>query len=73
MATLETNTELGRQVVEDAKRYVLHSWSVQNALDPLPVDPVRDPRDLAAPLLRELIRNLGHLPPPSSRRQTSAS
>ena len=37
MATLETNTELGRQVVADAKRYVLHSWSVQNALEPLPV------------------------------------
>src|SRR3954462_1250153 len=37
MATLESNTELGRQVVEDAKRYVLHSWSVQNALDPIPV------------------------------------
>src|SRR4051794_19387384 len=37
MATLESNTELGRQVVEDAKRYVLHSWSVQNALEPLPV------------------------------------
>ena len=37
MAIVESNTELGRQVVEDAKRYVLHSWSVQNALDPLPV------------------------------------
>jgi taurine--2-oxoglutarate transaminase len=37
MATLESNTELGRQVVDDAKRYVLHSWSVQNALDPIPV------------------------------------
>ena len=37
MATLERNTELGRQVVDDAKRYVLHSWSVQNALDPIPV------------------------------------
>ncbi|TML03514.1 MAG: aminotransferase class III-fold pyridoxal phosphate-dependent enzyme, partial [Actinobacteria bacterium] len=37
MATLESNTELGRQVVDDAKRYVLHSWSVQNALEPLPV------------------------------------
>src|SRR3954465_4539211 len=37
MATLESNTELGRQVVEDAKRYVLHSWSVQNALEPIPV------------------------------------
>src|ERR687884_333990 len=37
MATIETNPPLGRQVVEDAKRYVLHSWSVQDALDPLPV------------------------------------
>jgi taurine--2-oxoglutarate transaminase len=37
VATLETNTELGRQVVDDAKRYVLHSWSVQDALDPIPV------------------------------------
>ena len=37
MATLESNTELGRQVVADAKEYVLHSWSVQDALDPIPV------------------------------------
>jgi taurine--2-oxoglutarate transaminase len=37
VAIVETNTELGRQVVADAKRYVLHSWSVQDALDPLPV------------------------------------
>jgi taurine--2-oxoglutarate transaminase len=37
MATLETNTEVGRQVVADAKQYVLHSWSVQDALDPIPV------------------------------------
>jgi taurine--2-oxoglutarate transaminase len=37
MATLETNTELGRQVVADAKQYVLHSWSVQDTIDPLPV------------------------------------
>jgi taurine--2-oxoglutarate transaminase len=37
VATLETNTELGRQVVSDAKQYVLHSWSVQDALDPIPV------------------------------------
>jgi taurine---2-oxoglutarate transaminase len=36
VAIVESNTELGRQVVEDAKRYVLHSWSVQNALDPIP-------------------------------------
>src|SRR5207302_6370406 len=37
MATIETNTVRGRQDVEDAKRYVLHSWSVQDALDPIPV------------------------------------
>src|SRR6266581_1960681 len=37
MATIETNPELGQQVVEDAKRYVLHSWSVQNALNPIAV------------------------------------
>src|SRR5919206_3602123 len=37
MATIETNPQLGAQVVEDAKRYVLHSWSVQDALDPIPV------------------------------------
>jgi taurine---2-oxoglutarate transaminase len=37
MATLETNSELGRQVVADAKQYVLHSWSVQDAVDPIPV------------------------------------
>src|ERR671925_2016887 len=37
MATIETNAELGRQVVDDAKRYVLHSWSVQDALQPIPV------------------------------------
>src|ERR1700760_4349794 len=37
MATIETNPELGQQVVEDAKRYVLHSWSVQDAVNPIPV------------------------------------
>ena len=37
MAIVESNTELGREVVADAKQYVLHSWSVQNALDPIPV------------------------------------
>jgi taurine--2-oxoglutarate transaminase len=37
VAILETNTELGRQVVADAKQYVLHSWSVQDAVDPIPV------------------------------------
>ena len=37
MAIVETNTELGRQVVEDAKRFVLHSWSVQDSLQPIAV------------------------------------
>src|ERR671939_399166 len=37
MATVETNAELGRQIVEDAKRHVLHSWSVQDAVQPIPV------------------------------------
>src|SRR5919106_3649904 len=37
MATTETNTELGRQIVEDAKRYVLYSWSVQDAISPIAV------------------------------------
>jgi len=37
VATLETNTELGRQIVADARQYVLHSWSVQDSLDPIPV------------------------------------
>src|SRR5438094_8059043 len=37
MATIETNPQLGQQVVDDAKRYVLHSWSVQDALNPLAV------------------------------------
>ena len=36
MAT-ETNSELGQQIVADAKRYVLHSWSVQDAVNPIPV------------------------------------
>jgi taurine---2-oxoglutarate transaminase len=37
VATIETNSELGRQVKADAKQYVLHSWSVQDALDPIAV------------------------------------
>jgi len=37
VAIVESNTELGRQVVADAKQYVLHSWSVQDALNPIPV------------------------------------
>jgi taurine---2-oxoglutarate transaminase len=37
MAIVESSTETGRQVVADAKRYVLHSWSVQDALAPIAV------------------------------------
>jgi taurine--2-oxoglutarate transaminase len=37
MATTETKTELGQQIVEDAKRYVLYSWSVQDAINPIAV------------------------------------
>jgi taurine---2-oxoglutarate transaminase len=37
MATIETNSALGQQVVADAKEYVLHSWSVQDAVNPIPV------------------------------------
>src|SRR6201995_5656336 len=38
MATTETNTELGKQIVEDAKRCVLYSWSVQDAINPIAVE-----------------------------------
>jgi taurine---2-oxoglutarate transaminase len=37
MVAIERNTKLGEQVKADAKRYVIHSWSVQNALDPIAV------------------------------------
>ena len=37
MATIETNPQLGEQVQADAKEYVLHSWSVQDAINPIPV------------------------------------
>jgi taurine--2-oxoglutarate transaminase len=37
MATIETNPQLGEQVRADAKEFVLHSWSVQNAINPIPV------------------------------------
>src|ERR687889_2433217 len=37
MAIVESGREQGAQVVEDAKRYVLHSWSVQSAVNPIPV------------------------------------
>jgi len=36
MATTERNA-LGQQIVDDAKQYVLHSWSVQDKVNPIPV------------------------------------
>src|SRR4029077_4561269 len=38
MATTQTSTELGRQIVQDAKDYVLYSWSGQNAINPIAVE-----------------------------------
>src|SRR5712675_113231 len=38
MATTQTQSELGKQIVEDAKKYVLYSWSVQNAINPIAVE-----------------------------------
>ena len=38
MATTETNSELGKQIVEDAKKHVLYSWSVQDAINPIAVE-----------------------------------
>jgi taurine---2-oxoglutarate transaminase len=37
VATIAKNSELGQQIVADAKQYVLHSWSVQDAVNPIPV------------------------------------
>src|SRR5919109_3035855 len=37
MAVIETNPELGTQIVRDAKEYVLYSWSVQDAVNPIAV------------------------------------
>jgi taurine--2-oxoglutarate transaminase len=37
VAIVEKNSELGQQIVADAKQYVLHSWSVQDAVNPIPV------------------------------------
>ena len=34
---VETNPNLGAEIVADAKEYVLYSWSVQDAINPIPV------------------------------------
>ena len=37
MALVEADPNLGAKIVEDAKEYVLYSWSVQNAINPIAV------------------------------------
>src|SRR4051812_24695799 len=37
MATTENNSALGQQIVADAKKHVLYSWSVQDAINPIAV------------------------------------
>jgi taurine--2-oxoglutarate transaminase len=37
MAIVETDPNLGAQIVADAKEYVLYSWSVQSQINPIPV------------------------------------
>src|SRR5512132_4592515 len=37
MALVEANPNLGARIVDDAKEYVLYSWSVQDAINPIPV------------------------------------
>jgi 4-aminobutyrate aminotransferase-like enzyme len=37
VTTIEANPNLGAQIVEDAKEYVLYSWSTQDAINPIAV------------------------------------
>src|SRR3954454_13084038 len=37
MATTENRTAEGQRITQEAKQYVLNSWSVQNAIDPVAV------------------------------------
>ena len=37
MATIEANPDLGARIVDDAKEYVLYSWSTQDAINPIAV------------------------------------
>jgi taurine--2-oxoglutarate transaminase len=37
MASVEVDAQLGRRIAEDAKRFVLYSWSVQDAISPIAV------------------------------------
>ena len=42
MAVVETDPNLGAQIVEDAKEYVLYSWSTQDAINPIAVAGAED-------------------------------
>ena len=37
MATVESNAQLGERIVAEDRDYLIHSWSVQSAISPLPV------------------------------------
>ena len=37
MATIRNRAAEGQRIQQEAKQYVLHSWSVQNAINPLPI------------------------------------
>ena len=37
MAVVDANPQLGERIRDDAKRFVIHSWSVQDAINPLPI------------------------------------
>ena len=37
MATIETNAAEGQRIVAEDRDYIIHSWSVQSAISPLPV------------------------------------
>ena len=63
-----TDPNLGAQIVADAKEHVLYSWSVQNAINPIPVAGRRGPpllglRRQALPRLRLAARQRQHRPP----------
>ena len=74
MATVETNPNLGAQIVADAKEYVLYSWSVQSQINPIAVAGAEGRlllglRREALPRLRLAARQRQHrAPAPEDRR-----
>ena len=78
MAIVEANPNLGAEIVEDAKEFVLYSWSVQSAINPVAVAGAEgryfwdyDGKrylDFASQLVNV---NIGHQHPRSSRRSRS--